>query len=58
MGESVEVDAIPPSLLRELVEICITSHIDGQALKVMRAAEESERNIMSRLAARVRRAGR
>lgn len=45
-GESVEVDAIPPSILRELVEGAITRHIDPEALRLTRIAENSERNLL------------
>jgi hypothetical protein len=48
-GESVEVDAIPPARLRQLVSDCITAHVDERALGVVRAAEASEREILSRL---------
>jgi hypothetical protein len=48
-GQSVEVDAIPPDRLRQMVEHCITRHIDERALEVTRAAERSEREIMRRL---------
>ncbi len=43
IGESVEVDAIPPRTLRQMVSECITQHVDQQAYAVLRAAEESER---------------
>jgi hypothetical protein len=46
-GRSVEVDAVPPSVLRELVEECITRHIDSEALRLTRVAEDSEREILS-----------
>ena len=49
-GESVEVDAIPAPQLRQLIEDTITSHIDQAALAVTRAAEESEREILARMA--------
>ena len=42
-GESVEVDAIPPKILRQMASECITQHIDEGALEVMRIAEKSER---------------
>jgi hypothetical protein len=43
IGESVEVDAIPPKVLREIVEECITQHVDDSAYSVLLAAEESEK---------------
>jgi hypothetical protein len=42
-GQSVEVDAIPPEELRELVESRIAGHVDQRALDVVRAAEQGER---------------
>lgn len=49
-GESVEVDAIPPAVLREMARENIERFIDRQALDVMQAAEESERDILLRIA--------
>ncbi len=43
IGESVEVDAIPPKVLRVIVEDCITQHVDDDAYNVLLAAEESEK---------------
>jgi hypothetical protein len=48
-GESVEVDAIPPDQLRELVRDCIEQHVDGRRLDLLRVAEQSERDILTRL---------
>jgi hypothetical protein len=48
-GESVEVDAIPPQQLRQLVRECITQHIDQRQLDITQAAERSEREILARL---------
>jgi hypothetical protein len=48
-GDSVEVDAIEPQMLRGLVRECIDRHVDLARLDVLRAAEESEREIMTRL---------
>jgi hypothetical protein len=48
-GESVEVDAIPPAVLREMVGQCITGHVDERALHVLWVAEESEREVLSKL---------
>jgi hypothetical protein len=50
-GESVEVDAIPPSTLRAMVEEAITSHIDQDALDSQLLAEEAERETLARLPA-------
>jgi hypothetical protein len=51
-GESVEVDAIPPKVLRHLVEDRILQHVDHRALNVVRAAERDEREILLRIAGR------
>lgn len=48
-GGSVEVDAIPAPQLRQLLRDAITSHLDQAALTVTRAAEESERDILTRI---------
>ena len=45
-GESVEVDAIPPDLLRALVTQAILRHVDDGALEVLKAAEDSERQLL------------
>ncbi|HEV2881080.1 MAG TPA: hypothetical protein VGX24_07360 [Pyrinomonadaceae bacterium] len=49
IGESVEVDAIPPKVLRQIVSQCITQHIDNDAYDVMLKAEESERTTLMSL---------
>lgn len=49
IGESVELDAVPSSTLRTLVEMCIEQHVDRDALKVLRIAEESERGVLGQL---------
>ncbi len=49
IGESVEVDAIPPKVLREIVSECITQHVDDRAYDVLLAAEESERGALMSL---------
>lgn len=43
VGESVEVDAIPPATLRQLVSDCIEQHVDTDQLEVTKLIEESER---------------
>jgi hypothetical protein len=43
IGESVEVDAIPPKVLRQIVSECITQHIDDDAYDMLLKAEEGER---------------
>lgn len=47
-GESVELDALPPAVLREMVENCIIEHVDGEALEKTQIAERSERELLSR----------
>ena len=42
-GESIEVDAIPPAQLRELVRHCIEQHIDPYQLAETRRIETLER---------------
>jgi hypothetical protein len=49
-GASVEVDAIPPSVLRELVERCIARHVDADRLRVLAMAEAEERKALAWLA--------
>jgi hypothetical protein len=49
LGDSVELDALPSSKLRELVRNCIERHIDAAALATLCAAEDSERDILWRL---------
>ena len=49
-GESVEVDAIPPDILRELAQDCITQHIDDHQYEVMQEAEQSERKVLEMFA--------
>jgi hypothetical protein len=52
-GDSVEVDAIHPQQLRQLVRDCIERHIDQHELEVVRVAERSEREIFSKLCNRL-----
>jgi hypothetical protein len=47
VGESVEVDAINPDVLRELCEGCITQHVDGYALQRMEQVEAAERETLA-----------
>jgi len=42
-GESVELDAIPPAKLRELVRECVERHIDTDVLDATKLMEEAER---------------
>lgn len=49
-GGSVEVDALPPTVLREIVRDAITQHIDQEALRLTRMAEQNERELLERIA--------
>lgn len=51
-GDCVEVDAIPTPKLREIVGDSIMRHMDPEALRLTRIAEQSERQIMRRIANR------
>ncbi len=46
-GGSVEVDAIPPTVLRQIVEEAITQHIDADAYRLNQVAEQTERRILT-----------
>jgi hypothetical protein len=46
----VEVDAIPSTTLRNLVRDAIERWIDPEALRITKAAEESEREVLARIA--------
>lgn len=50
IGESVEVDAIPPDTLRALVRDCIERHVDQHQLKVLKRVEAQERELLLGLA--------
>jgi len=52
VGGSVEVDAIPPTQLRQLVRECIEQHVDEAQLFLVQVAEESERDLFRKLARR------
>jgi hypothetical protein len=45
-GDSVELDALPPRVLREMVQEVIEQHITPRALEALRAVEESERSLL------------
>lgn len=49
-GESVEVDAIPPIFLREMVRARLERHIDAATLKQFELTEAAERATMRRMA--------
>lgn len=46
---SVELDAIDPDTLRGIVEAALEEHLPDDKLKILRAAEESEREIIRQL---------
>jgi len=46
---SVELDAIDPNTLRLIVEAAIEIHLPADQFAVLKAAEDSEREIISRL---------
>jgi hypothetical protein len=48
-GDSVELDALPPRVLRQMVRDVIERHITRQSLHVLRVSEESEREIIRKL---------
>jgi len=47
---SVELDAIPARQLRALARECIERHIDQEQLKILKIAEESERELLKKWA--------
>lgn len=49
-AESVELDAIAPGMLRDMVEKTILSHVNQHELDVIRVAERSERDFMRSIA--------
>jgi hypothetical protein len=49
-GRSVEVDALPPRTLQELVRGVIEQHIDQRQLRITKIAEQSEREYLNMLA--------
>jgi hypothetical protein len=52
-GRSVEIDAIAPSRLRQLVESCIVHHIDAKRLASMRRVETAERETLQGIVRRL-----
>jgi hypothetical protein len=49
-GDCVEVDALPSPVLRDLVREAIEFWIDDESLRLTRIAEESEREVLHRIA--------
>lgn len=52
VGDSVELDALPPGVLRKLAREAIEQHVSASDTIALRAAEESEREILTKLAGR------
>jgi hypothetical protein len=52
---SVELDAIEPNQLRALVQETIARHLPPEQFEKLKAAEESERDIITRLAGKIAR---
>ena len=50
---SVELDAIAPDLLRAIVQEAIEDHLPAEQFAVLKAAEESERELITRLVGQV-----
>ncbi len=48
---SVELDAIPPDNLRQLVDEAIEQHVDQNALNRLKLVEDGERDVLRKLAA-------
>lgn len=47
VGESVEVDAIPPAMIRQMVSDCIEQHVDQDRLDAAKRVEELERETLA-----------
>jgi len=52
---SVELDAIEPNQLRALVQEAIERHLPPEQFEILKAAEESERDIITRLVGKIAR---
>ena len=52
---SVELDAIEPNQLRALVQEAIERHLPSEQFEKLKAAEESERDIITRLVGKIAR---
>ena len=53
LGGTVEIEALPPDVLRSLVEGCILRHLDEGAVERLRRIEYEERITLARLAGEV-----
>jgi hypothetical protein len=53
-GDSVELDALPPRVLRRMVKKVIEQHISRRTLNLLRAGEESQRELLRAFSANVR----
>lgn len=51
-GESVEVDAMPPAILKALLQTSIEAYMDADRLRILREAEASEREQLRMFARR------
>lgn len=51
IGESVELDAIPPRILRAMVRKAIEQHIDSERLRRTRLVEQQERETLASITA-------
>ena len=51
--KAVELDALPPNILRELVRNAIGQHVPKEELTVLEAAEKSERSLMMQIAGKL-----
>ena len=54
---SVELDAIEPRRLRDLVEMAIQRHLPMEQFEVLKAAEASERTLIAGLVGMIQQAG-
>ena len=52
-GNSTELDALPPNVLRDMVSECIERHISESELETLREAEESERQLIEAWAGKI-----
>ena len=46
VGDSVELDALPPSTLRAIVRAVIEQHVSPEATQALRVAQDSERDLL------------